>query len=76
MSGDEWVGATGPQIVGSILEFVDKRALVATGIIAGITTLLALYHKQHWLEISAAGIGGIALAWGLSAGAKSIITSR
>jgi len=55
-------------------ESVDKGALVATGIIAGITTLLALNHKEHWLEISAAGLGGIALAWGMSAG--KLLTSR
>jgi hypothetical protein len=56
-------------------ESIDRRALVVTGVIAGITTLLALNHKKHWLEISAAGIGGIAIAWGMSAGAK-ITTSR
>lgn len=76
--GEEWVGASGPQIVGDARTFeaVDKRALLATAVIVGITTLLALNHKEHWLEISAAGVGGIALAWGLSAGAKSTITTR
>ena len=54
---------------------VDKRALVATAVIAGITTLLALRNKHHTLEIIAAGVGGIALTWGLSAGA-SLSASR
>lgn len=76
--GEEWVGASGPQIAPDArgFEVVDRRALLTTGIIAGITTLFALNHKEHWLEIAAVGVGGIALTWGLSAGAKSTITSR
>lgn len=74
MGGDEWVGASGSQIASDtrVLDVVDKRALLTTGIIAGLTTLLALNHKKHWLEIAAAGVGGVALVWGMSAGAKSV----
>lgn len=48
------------------MEIVDKRALVATAAIAGITTLFALRNRDHWLEIAAAGAAGVALTWGLS----------
>lgn len=51
-------------------EVVDKRALLTTGVIAGITTLVALNNKKHWLEIAAVGTLGVALVWGKSAGTK------
>jgi hypothetical protein len=71
-----WIAHRARYATSGSFEAVDRRALLATAVIAGITTLLALNHKEHWLEISAAGVGGIALAWGLSAGAKSTITLR
>lgn len=76
---DEMVGALARTdsagLVSRASSAVDKRALVATAVIAGITTLLALRNKHHTLEIIAAGVGGIALTWGLSAGA-SLSASR
>src|SRR5271163_3553960 len=40
---------------------VDKRALVASAVIAGLTTLLAFREKDHAFEIVAAGACGVAL---------------
>jgi len=70
MGGDEWVGAaTGRQTASDVraIDSVDRRALLATGIIAGLTTLLVLHNKHRWLEIVTAGVAGVALTWGMSA---------
>jgi hypothetical protein len=67
---DEWVGASGPQIMGDAREVggaVDTRALLASAAIVGVAALFATRNKEHWLEISAAGAAGVALVWGLSA---------
>lgn len=60
----EYVGVAGVfDRVSTASAAVDKRALVATAAIAGISTLLALRTKKHRLEIAGAGLVGIALAW-------------
>ncbi len=75
MNMQEYVGG-GPVLMGpGPVEIVDKRALVATAVIAGLTTLFALREKEHALPIAAAGALGIAVTWGISAG-KLPIGSR
>jgi hypothetical protein len=73
---DEYVGG-GPVLmrIGAAEGIVDKRALVVSAVIAGLTTLFALREKDHALEIVAAGAAGIALTWGLSA-TKNLTASR
>ena len=53
----------------------DRRALVASAVIAGLTTLFALREKDHAVEIIAVGAAGITLTWGLSA-SKNLTASR
>jgi hypothetical protein len=65
----EWVGAAG-QASGGAIDAIDKKALVATGAIALLTVMFALRNKRHWLEITAAGAGGVALVWGMGTGHK------
>ena len=66
----DWIAYRSRFAARGTFEAVDKRALLTTGLIAGVTTLVALNNKEHWLEIAAVGVGGVALTWGMSAGAK------
>lgn len=75
--GDEYVGG-GPMVLAmgpGPDSVVDKRALLTTAVIAGLTTLMAFREKEHALAITAAGALGVAITWGISAG-KLPLASR